>query len=563
MSAQENKPVDSAMAGIPAESNTSLERQVEQSVLTSNLANAFLNASHEAIFILHKKKIVECNEYATKLFSCPRSELLGTTHLDRSPQMQPDGRTSAEAGREYLEQGLSGGNTVFEWTYENLEGELLPCEVSLNPLSFEKEPHIMVLVRDIRQAPGAYQEPQRDSTELRWRAQKLDQFKAIIIESRNKLKGIFDTLEEPILSVTRDSMVESLNYAACELSGQHPREHVGKHIEDYLKACKMSRELNDAVRQGFAAMLAQGNRQWFQVEVPDNKNFYEINLTPVRDEAGKFLLGIVHIKDVTTFKRMERTIRRHSQELEAKVKERTADLTKANEELKQLDQLRRDLTDMVVHDMKGPLAEVIGNLDLVLRKKQDPMELELLHMAMAGANDLLRMITNLLDIGRMEENRLPINYAEIDFRDLAGRVTGRFATMLDLKGLEVSIKDHGAGGFQADPELLERILQNLFTNAVNHTEEGHIGLEIQPAAKGGVEIKVSDTGCGIPEKHHADIFKKFTQAGQTVIRTSTGLGLTFCRMAVEAMGGEIWLNSVVDQGSTFYLWLPGEGDYQL
>ena len=562
MSAPENRSEQRPGQGGPQSDESIRMQRVEQAVQAASLAFTFLNASHEAIFMLHKNRIVECNDPSIKLFTCPRQEMIGSTHGDLSPEYQPDGRLSAPAGQEYVDRALQGEPQEFDWTYHNMEGDPVPCEVSFNPLSLDLEPHIMAVVRDKRRLPGAYEQPEQETEELRRRNEKLDEFKAIIIESRNKLKGIFDTLEEPILSVTRDSRVESLNLAACQLSGQHPRELVGRHIDEYLKSCNMDQELNDAVRQGFKAMLAQGNKQWFQVEVPgsDYNSYYEINLTPVHDDGGQFLLGIVHIKDVTTFKRMERTIRQHSQELEAKVQERTAELSKVNEELRLLDQLRRDLTGMVVHDMKGPLAEVIGNLDLVLRKKQDPAEMELLQMAMVGADDLLRMITNLLDIGRMEENLLPIKLRAIDFEKLTKTMIDRFATMVRLKGLEVNVVDHGYDEFKADPDLVERVLQNLFTNALNHTEQGSIDVEIRRGGpgEGGVVMSVKDTGCGIPAEHHTAIFKKFTQAGQTAIRTSTGLGLTFCHMATKAMGGKIWLDSALDEGSTFYIWLPGK-----
>ena len=150
---------------------------------------------------------------ASSCFPIPRPELMGSSHEKLSPEFQPDGRPSAEAGKEYQQKALDGEFQEFEWTYRNLEGEALPCMVSFTPLSLDVEPHIMAVVHDLRPQLECSMELDQKTAELQLRNEKLDEFKSIIIESRNKLKGVFDTLEEPILSVTRDFMVESMNLA--------------------------------------------------------------------------------------------------------------------------------------------------------------------------------------------------------------------------------------------------------------------------------------------------------------------------------------------------------------
>jgi signal transduction histidine kinase len=262
---------------------------------------------------------------------------------------------------------------------------------------------------------------------------------------------------------------------------------------------------------------------------------------------------------VTTFKRMEHTIRQYSHSLEAMVAERTAELTRANQELQRLDQLRQDLFNMMVHDMKGPLAELMGNLDLLSYGELEEAQREVLDLACLGAEDLLRMILNLLDINRLEEEALQAQPEEASFGALATEVVSKFATMIRLKGLAVEVEDRLAGPFFADPELLGRVLQNLLTNALHHTEEGgRIELGARHTEE-GAELWVSDDGPGIPPERQQLIFQKFTQAGHSGPRTSTGLGLTFCKLAVAAHGGDIAVESEPGRGATFRIRLPAGG----
>jgi PAS domain S-box-containing protein len=385
----------------------------------------------------------------------------------------------------------------------------------------------------------------------------------ILEQSRNKLKAIFDAMDDPVFSITPDRKVESVNFAASRLAGRHPRKLVGMNCEDFLEMTADALPIKDACLSSFQRMMdeKQAQRGLVEAQGSDGPLFYDVSHTPVFDDNGALNLGIVQVKDVTTLKRMELTIREYSQSLEQKVAERTAELTKANLELKRLDQLRQDLTNMVVHDMKGPLAGLMGNLDLLNYGQLDDHQREYLDMASLAGEDLLRMIMNLLDIGRLEENRLDLDHQHIDFLQMAGKLDQRFRAMVALRGLKLATKSPEDLSFTADKDLIYRVLQNILTNAINHTEEGGIEIgarqEANQDGRAGVVLYVADSGYGIPEGMRSRIFEKFTQAapGQGP-RTSTGLGLTFCKLAVEAHGGRIWFDSSEGEGTTFYVWLP-------
>lgn len=403
--------------------------------------------------------------------------------------------------------------------------------------------------------------------------EELRSLKDILLTSRNKLSAVFDSIPDPVLSLTPGGVVESLNMALARRAGAHPRDLVGISGEDLLERVKTSPSTIQLLRQAFEHLKSKGTAQYRLIETPSEEGpeYWEVSLIPVRDAQGKLTLSIIHAKDVTIFKRMEQTIREYSQSLEEMVAERTKDLlaardqlereketlAKANKDLRRLEALRRDLTSMVVHDLKGPLAEVMGNLELLSFEPLSETQTEALELAGMGADDLLRMIMNLLDIDRLEEKELQLERRRVEFRQMAETVCQRFRTLIRLKGIKLTIEDLTDSGLYADPELLARMLQNLLINALAHTpEEGWVRITAQEQDDGAV-VEVADNGPGIARHLQDRIFRKFTQAFEhNGPRTSTGLGLAFCKLAAEAHGGSVWLQSDQGSGARFFLWLP-------
>ncbi len=391
--------------------------------------------------------------------------------------------------------------------------------------------------------------------------------------SRDKLKAVFDTMSDPVFSLTPELTVESVNLALSRMLQRHPRELVGRHYRDVLRALWPDEHIHQAVAEGISRADRTRALQRLVLVTPSrpDERYWEVSVSPVRDPAGAVALLVVQFKDITEFKRMEDTIVRYSRNLEEMVDERTKELVEARdqlraekerleqayERLKDLEQLRHDLTAMVVHDLKGPLAEVLGNLDLIAYEPLSETQREYLGLAELGAEDLLRMIMNLLDIDRMEEGRIELRTEPVDFAAAAERVSRKFQTVIGLKELELVIDDQSKQPLLVDQGLFDRVLQNLLTNAIGHTDEGGaITLAAREEAD-EVVIRVTDNGEGIDPQHQGRIFEKFSQAhGGRGPRTSTGLGLAFCKLAVQAHGGRIWFESRLGEGTTFFVALP-------
>lgn len=255
--------------------------------------------------------------------------------------------------------------------------------------------------------------------------------------------------------------------------------------------------------------------------------------------------------------------------LEDKVNERTAILKKTNEELKHLQQMKEELTKMVIHDLKNPLTSIMGNLELFIAlysKDMDHEPLELIEMAHTNSERLRFMIQNMMDISKMENKKLELQNELINLVDLIQETMTDFQALAkkDGKKLLYASQEQGAVVW-ADRYLIQRVIYNLLTNAFKYTNSGdHIQLELLKQAD-NILIKVTDSGLGIPEEFHQQIFEKFEQVGLKTHQRqmSTGLGLAFCKMVIELHQGIIWVESQPNQGSSFIIQMAlVEEDFQ-
>ncbi len=231
-------------------------------------------------------------------------------------------------------------------------------------------------------------------------------------------------------------------------------------------------------------------------------------------------------------------------------------LQESYERLKELERLRDSLTHMIVHDMRSPLSAILGSLELLkaVMPAQPPELARMLQTARASAAALTEMVTQLLDISRLEAGQMPLRKTECDLAKTIQEVINSLAPSAAGRRLRLSTPDPGTA--LCDADILRRIIGNLLNNAVKFSpKEGEITVSIA-REEAAVRVAVKDNGYGVPPEYHQKIFEKFCQAESKEKKLGTGLGLTFCKLAVEAHGGRIGLDSQVGQGSTFWFTLP-------
>jgi signal transduction histidine kinase len=257
--------------------------------------------------------------------------------------------------------------------------------------------------------------------------------------------------------------------------------------------------------------------------------------------------------------------------LQDELERKRTELEAANQELVRMQGFKESMMQMVVHDLKNPLASIMGNVQLIQMQSVEmvtPVRLmELLQRTQESARQLMRMILNILQIGRLEERKMPLKLEPVPLHRL---VQENVDEMMGLGARDnIRLENHVRPDLpapRADRELVGRVIANLLNNAFKHTPEG--GRITIDARQDGDEVTltVSDTGGGIPEDLQSRIFEKFvageSDASKRMLYDS-GLGLTFCRLAVECHGGKIWLKSKPGEGTTVFVSLrlsgPAEG----
>ena len=230
--------------------------------------------------------------------------------------------------------------------------------------------------------------------------------------------------------------------------------------------------------------------------------------------------------------------------------------------LSALERLRDDLTQLIVHDLRTPLTSLlVGLKTLDYSPEIKATDREILSLSITGGETLLGMINDLLDIGKMEDGSLKLERAPIPPTVLVADAVQQVSALALEKDLTVSVElEPDLPDITVDADKLRRTLVNLLGNAVKFTPEGG-RITISGAslpAEAVARFSVRDTGEGIPPEEFGHIFEKFGQVSSRKAgrKMSTGLGLTFCKMIVEAHGGRIWVESEPGQGSKFFFTMP-------
>jgi signal transduction histidine kinase len=235
-----------------------------------------------------------------------------------------------------------------------------------------------------------------------------------------------------------------------------------------------------------------------------------------------------------------------------------SELASRNVTLERLQQEQRELTGFVVHDLKNPLAAAIMNVEFARDQigSNDTEARRALEEATVAFRRLRRMIEDLLMISQLEESEMPISPEPIRLSDFLREVFREYARLAEERHVKLLGPAATDAQVMADRSLLQRVLENILDNSLRYTpQDGRVGLATH--VKGSVEIAVSNTGPSIPPSERRRIFEKFARVEHTGGgRSNAGLGLYFCKRAVEALGGHIEVTETPEWPTSFVLRFP-------
>lgn len=326
-----------------------------------------------------------------------------------------------------------------------------------------------------------------------------------------KYQSIFEFSPEAILLLDPTGVIIATNNRLQEWLGYSTKDIVGKNI---VILPFLTEESKAFIMKNFSERLLGKDTSAYQIELVNMKGarmFGQVVAATIRDSKGNIIRNLTMVSDVT-------------------------------ERIK-LEKLRDDLTNMIVHDLKNPLAGITGSARLLLDKVGGPIsgqQKDHLEEILISGNKLLNLIMDLLQIKTIEDNKLSLNISSFAANDLLSTL-GWINSLALRKNININTRIQNDLNIKADFDMIARVLGNLLSNAIKHSSSGGtVSLKIEQQKK-MTYFEVSDSGEGIPEQYLSHIFEKFFKITDQKFSTGvdTGLGLAFCKMAVEAHHGTI------------------------
>jgi len=271
--------------------------------------------------------------------------------------------------------------------------------------------------------------------------------------------------------------------------------------------------------------------------------------------------GVDYITKPFQFEEVQARVKTHLELLRQK-----RQLQENYDNLSELEKMRDSMTHVIIHDLRAPLTNIYSILQIIVENEDKTLSennIQDIEEAMRAAKRAIQIVSDVLDTSKMEGGQLRLKLTQCDLNVILEECISGMKPLFEGREIRV-IPPKGSVTVMADREMIFRVVQNLLANAVKFTlNSGLIRLGVMPAGK-RVRVCVQDNGPGIASDNIKGVFEKYGQEELRFLkqRYSTGLGLTFCKLVVEAHGGCIGVDSEEDKGSSFWFELPVNGPPQ-
>ena len=355
-----------------------------------------------------------------------------------------------------------------------------------------------------------------------------------VSEEKHRLEAVLNTVDEGVIMLDAEGRFAMVNRKFLEIAGLKREEVFGRSFREVTE--RISTRVADpkAMRDRMSFLLRHPEERavdMFELTEPERKVLHRFS-APVWDDDTKSLMGRIEVY---------------------------RDITRETE----IDRMKSEFISTVSHELRTPLTSIKGSLGLILGGAAGDLTeecKELLFIAQNNSERLIRLINDILDISKIESGKMKLKLSEFDLRDVVKESMqgiDAFALKHDVR-VKIDMSEQMPLPVSADRDRVMQVLTNLLSNAIKFSRTGGEVVLSTIRKDGQYHFAIRDTGIGIPADQIGKLFQKFQQVEGTFANQvgGSGLGLAICRALVQEHGGDIWVESVMDEGSTFTFTLP-------
>ncbi len=479
----------------------------------------------------NKLTLMHCNKALAISFGLQEAQDFITHFTELIPEYQPDGQVSLQVMQNALLTALEKKENQLSWMGKSITGEEIPCHVFAVCSKFRGAPVIVAYVKDLR-----------ESVEQKKKLQLAEQRTAAILNGIplgiNLLTSHFEILD--------------CNDVAVGFSGYSSREEYMANFATVLPPIQPDgRDGATLIRDVLTETRQKGTSRHEIMAMDIHKNEFPLEITAVNAHLEQEDLYIVYTRDLRETKRMLKEI-----ELSREAAEQSA-------------QAKSDFLANMSHEIRTPMNGILGLLHLLSKTPLTEHQKDYLEKALFSTNELLRIINDILDFSKIEAGKLEMETITFTLHDICSELQSLLGHTVHSKNLLFELNEGLFPGtaLVGDPLRLKQVLLNLLGNAIKFTSKGKVSLVIESAiirqkvdtertSSHALHCKfiVKDTGIGLSSEQVSGLFSAFSQADSSVTRKygGTGLGLAISKRIVEMMRGNIWVESSLGHGSSFF-----------
>ncbi len=474
----------------------------------------------------HNLTLVHCNKALSVTFGLKESEDFIRHFLELIPEFQPDGNVSLETMQNVLLKALDEGFAECFWQGISITGEEIPCNVHVVRTKYRGEFVLIAYVKDLRES-----EAQKKKVEI----------------AEQRMSAILEGVPLGIVLLSPEFQVLDCNEEAVRITDYDNKEHYLEHFYETFPLTQPDGEESMELNQRL--MIAAKEQGFVRHEiwaVDRHQSDLPLDVKLINQTLEHEDLFIAYAHDLRETKSMLKEIELSRQAAE------------------QSDRAKSDFLANMSHEIRTPMNGILGLLHLLSNTSLTDHQQEYLQKALFSTNELLRIINDILDFSKIEAGKLEMENIDFTVHGVCSELHNLFEHTINKKNLSFQLDEGKLSNTTliGDPLRLKQVLLNLLSNAIKFTSEGSVSLLIETDLKNIVngenkelhcKFTVKDTGIGLSSEQISSLFSAFTQADTSVTRKygGTGLGLAICKRIVKMMRGDIWVESIMGQGSSF------------